>query len=298
MGNLFRAFLFKLRRDLTFRITLIVGLGIAVLMTLIYLAIDLGMTYLSDSSNTEMIHAFCTGENLLVSSLNPAQNFGIAIPVNLITFTVLEFSNGTIRNKIIAGNSKVKVYLGLYFSGLIFTLVILGTYALLCFGLGSAIGSYHPHGILYSALSGAQISHRFMWQLLVLYLLGYVTIVTVTIFFATLFRHIGPCIPIVILLLMACYISATIFNTIAILGMGDDSTSKIFVALGYILKVINPLFSCFSFDTEMVIISEYEYYAWAVIPWDAFWIQIANNIVYIGLFLGFGILIFKKRDIK
>ena len=40
MVDLFRAFFFKLRKDLTFRITLIVGGGVAILMMLLYMAID------------------------------------------------------------------------------------------------------------------------------------------------------------------------------------------------------------------------------------------------------------------
>ena len=109
MGNLFKAFLFKLRKDLTFRITLFIGLGLAVLMTLIYLGIDLVVKALEEDPSSYKF-VFCTGQNLFINSLSPAQNFGIAIPINLITFTVLEFTQGTIRNKIIAGNSKTNIY--------------------------------------------------------------------------------------------------------------------------------------------------------------------------------------------
>ena len=43
MGRLFKAFFFKLSRDLTFRIVLIIGAGIAFFVTALYLMIDLGM---------------------------------------------------------------------------------------------------------------------------------------------------------------------------------------------------------------------------------------------------------------
>ena len=42
-----------------------------------------------------------TGQSMLVFSMSPAQNFGIAIPINLAVFIVLEFTQGTIRNKVI-----------------------------------------------------------------------------------------------------------------------------------------------------------------------------------------------------
>ena len=40
MGNLFRAFFFKLKKDLTFRIALFIGVAMAVFMTLAFLLID------------------------------------------------------------------------------------------------------------------------------------------------------------------------------------------------------------------------------------------------------------------
>ena len=102
MRNLFKAFLFRLRKDITFKVTLFIGIGLAVLFTLIYLAIDLAAKALAEGDYQFM---FCTGQNLFIGSLSPAQNYGLAIPVNLISFTVLEFTQGSIRNKIIAGIS-------------------------------------------------------------------------------------------------------------------------------------------------------------------------------------------------
>lgn len=293
MKNLFQAFLFKLRKDLTFRITLFIGLGLAVLMTVIYLLIDVGINALSDEGG-KMAHLFCTGENLLITSFNPAQNFGIAIPINLISFIALEFTQGTIRNKIIAGNSKVKVYLGLYLSGLVFTIALISSYVLLCFGLASAIGGFHPHGnIAGGILSAGSITPEFIWKFVVLALLAYVTIATVTIFFVTLIRHIGPCIPIVIILIFACYLGATMINLFSGFGSDDNSLIK---GLTVAMKVINPFYSIFVFDS--VVVDEMTYEANLVIKWDSFFMEVGNNIVYTAAFLFFGMLIFKKRDIK
>ena len=43
MRRLIKAFFFKLSRDLAFRITLIIGAGLAFLMTGLYLLIDIGL---------------------------------------------------------------------------------------------------------------------------------------------------------------------------------------------------------------------------------------------------------------
>lgn len=287
MVNLFKAFLFKLRRDLTFRITLFIGLGIAVLMTLIYLGIDLGMKALAEQVSEETDEPykfmFCTGQNLFISSLSPAQNFGIAIPVNLISFTVLEFTQGTIRNKIIAGNSKTKIYFSLILSGLVFTFALIITYSLLCLGLGSIFGGFDING---TTTSGS-LNAEFFWKLVVLSITAYILITVGTIFFATLLRNIGPCIPIVILLILGCYLVSTIFSAVAMLG---DEVEFIKTATE-LLKYLNPLHSIASYASSIGG-DKLE------IKNDAFIAEIINNLVYTGLFLGFGLLIFKKRDVK
>lgn len=295
MRNLFRSFLFRLRKDLTFRITLFVGLGLAVVMTLIYLAIDLIAKAADDSGSYQFM--FATGQSLFIASLSPAQNFGIAIPVNLITFTVLEFTQGTIRNKIITGNSKSKIYFNLVLSGLVFTIALIATYSLLCLALGSICGGFDINGsimstsnVIASLMGNVTINGEFFLKLVILALLAYVLITIVTIFFATLFRNIGPSIPVVILLLMVCYIGATVFGTIASVGEGEDIPDYI-KNIAAFMKIANPFYSLtvYGVNTET---------AKYVITNEYFWWEVGNNLVYSVIFLLGGWLIFRKRDVK
>lgn len=196
MRDLFRAFFFKLTKDLTFRITLIIGAGLSVLMILLYVLLDRLAGYAG--------HVYCTGNNLFVTSFNPAQNFGIAIPVNLITFTVLEFSHGIIRNKIVAGNSKVKIYLSLFLTGLVFTLSLLFTYVGFCTLLGTIIGGFDPNGFgalgIIAATGYGALTPDFIWRYFVCCVLAYITITAFNIFIASTFRNIGPSIPVSIIM--------------------------------------------------------------------------------------------------
>lgn len=280
MRNLFKAFLFRLRKDLTFRITLFIGLGLAVLFTLIYLAIDLAAKALVEEDYTFM---FCTGQNLFISSLSPAQNFGIAIPVNLISFTVLEFTQGSIRNKIIAGNSKAKIYFSLVLSGLVFTFALIITYSLLSLALGSIIGGFDINGVV----GLGRIDAEYFWKMIVLAIGAYIFITTMTIFFATLFRSIGPCIPVVLLLILGFYLSSTIVSALGAFGEESEITKSI----NTFMMIFNPLnslgTSVQAVDTGILKIEN-----------DHFIAEIINNIVYSALFVTFGVLIFKKKDVK
>ena len=278
MVNLFSAFFYKLRKDLTFRITLFIGLGVSVLLTVIYLLIDLGMKQLAEGDYKFM---FCTGQYLLITSLSPVQNFGIAIPINLIVFTVMEFNQGTIRNKIIAGNSKAKIYLSLYLSGLVFAFSVLIAYAGLCVALGSIIGGFDPDATTMSGIC----SGEFLWKLVVLTFTCYIFITTVTIFFSTLFRNIAPCIPVIIILLFAFYYFGTIVKSMDALA----DSNQVIKNLITVSKVANPMHSIstsLDITGKMTITNE-----------EFFW-QLGNNILYSGLFLLGGLLIFKRRDVK
>ena len=113
MTNLIKSSLYKLIRDWTFRITLIVGAALSVFMCLMYAGID--------ALGTGTIGEMCNGYQFYTSSLSPTQNFGLTVPINLIVFTIGEFNCGTIRNKIIAGNKKSLIYISLIITGIIFT---------------------------------------------------------------------------------------------------------------------------------------------------------------------------------
>ena len=282
MGRLFKAFIFKIRRDVTFRITLIVGAGIAVFITLLYLILE---NALKDQFGDAKL---LTGPTMLLNSFSPVQNFGIAIPVNLISFTCLEFTQGTIRNKIIAGNSKFKIYASLYLTGLIFAFALIIVYAAICTGLGSIFGGFDlSQPIALMTGQTAYINGTFILKYLVVVVVAYISIVSFAIFIATSFRNIGPCIPVVMIVLMVCYLSVTIIASLP--AEIDVSGVKT------VLKIINPLYALSGgMETDAVRPAT----GHAFMPNDVLISAIINNLVYAGLFFTAGSLLFKKRDVK
>lgn len=274
MTRLFNAFLFKLRRDLTFKITLIIGAAMAVFMTLLYLGLDL---LINEPEMPKML----SGQAMLVSSISPSQNFGLAIPINLISFIVLEFTQGTIRNKIIGGHSKGKIYISLFLNGLVFTLALVITYVLICFGLGCIFGGFDPQGATLASFGLVKMDEYYLIRTLIIGLLVYVSLVSFTVFIATLIRSIGPCIPIVIVLIVVLALIPSIAQAIAPI---NDTFLKI-------TRVIDPLFALNAYEinegTNTMSISN-----------EAFYWGIANNLFYTVIFFLAGFFIFRKRDIK
>lgn len=276
MKDLFRAFFFKLRKDLTFRITLIVGAGLAVLLMVIFLLIE---KFVPDIKGQ-----ICTGQTMYLVSFAPTSNFGLAIPINLVTFTVLEFTHGVIRNKIVAGNSKFKIYLGLFLSGLVFALSLLLVYAGLCTLLGTICGGFDPNGFALSGLSASgigKVSPEFLGKTLLVAIVVYISITAFTIFVSTLLRNVGPSIPLIMVPLMFLAIAGPILITV---------NPDIAMTLNYLspLQVlINPSFANNGSGIPQLVISN-----------EALVATIVSNLLYTGLFFGFGSLIFVKRDVK
>ena len=305
MARLMRAFFYKLSKDITFRITLIIGAGIAVFMTGLYLILQNALG--DELEGVKML----SGQTMLISSFSPVQNFGLAIPINLISFIYLEFSQGTIRNKIIAGHSKAKIYTSLYLSGLVFAFALLLVYIGLCTGLGTIFGGFDPNGYAMAGTSiGGKISGEFLIKFSVLAIFSYVSIVSFTIFVVTTFRNMGPSIPVVILALFACYFLAMILSVavstvemtmasemqIAMQeGREIDLTEmegalKTFKDINNVLKVVDPLYGISVVESNEAGV--------ATVDNLSFFGGIGSNLVFAGLFFGFGCLEFSKRDVK
>ena len=281
MIRLFKAFWYKLFRDLTFRITLIIGVGIALLMTGLYVLME-------KAGESNVPFSICTGQSMLTIAMNPAEGFGYAVPVNLCTFIVLEFTSGTIRNKIIAGNSKFKIYASLFLSGLIFAILLMTIYVALCFGLGCAIGGFDPNGMLFGVFANGPISGHFLLKLIVIGLFVSITVTSLAVCIATLIRNIGPCIPIVIVTMMLLGMVPMI------LGMMPGMEQIVEIS-----SYVNPLHSLVCFDAVPIIVEgEATGLANITITNECLIRAIVCNLVYTGIFFAIGSYFFVKRDVK
>lgn len=293
MVRLFKAFLFKISKDLTFRVTLIIGAGMAILMTGIYAACQYGLLALDgvDESGGLGIK-FISGQGMLINSMSPAQNYGLAIPINLITFICLEFSQGTIRNKIIAGHSKFKIYVSLFVGGLIFAFALLGVYLLICTGLGSIFGGFNLNDTVYLLTGGiAQVTGEYLFKMIVICIVTYLSIVSFAIFISTAFRSIGPSIPIILVPIMILYFTAMIISMLGQFGISDAE------GIQNVMRFANPFYGIASLETEIVGEGE-AMRSVAIVSNKTFITSVCSNVVYAGIFFAAGSLLFSKRDIK
>ena len=133
----------------------------------------------------------------------------------------------------------------------------------------------------------AYINGTFILKYLVVVVVAYISVVSFAIFIAASLRNIGPCIPIVMIVLMVCYLSVTIIASLpAEIDVRGVKT---------VLKIINPLYALSGgMETDAVPPAT----GHAFMPNDVLISAIINNLVYAGLFFAAGSLLFKKRDVK
>lgn len=274
MLNIIKASLYKLFRDKTFQVTLIIGICLAVFTNLIYFAIFKS----SDIKETVKLYS---GETALVNSLTPTSNFGLTVPINLVVFTIGEFTYGTIRNKIIAGHKKSSIYLSLVVTGFVFTLIMMTSYCFLCWVLGSIFGGVHASGV---------IGENIGWIILFGFT-AYIFIMSFSVFIATITRNIGGSLPIIIIFFVFLGLVPTFVNISHIVEgnveVTKDAASRIgmwvdplFILSTYTSSIANIMLSSNTTNGEMIA-------AGIIVP-----------LTYAALFILLGTYIFSKRDVK
>lgn len=265
MGNIIKSALYKLSKDWTFKIVLIIGAAMAIIMNAIYA----GLGAINEDPST-----MCNGQSFYMTSLSPTQNFGLAVPINLIIFTIGEFSNGTIRNKIIAGHRKSSIYLSLLLIGIIFTFSIMILYFGLSVGIASIIGGFDKYGMT----TFGEFRPEYLYQIPLMALGTYLFIASFAIFVCISIRNIGGVIPVVMLTIMILYFVAFIPS---LGGIFDESFEMSWQAY------VNPIYT---FGTISLLPPEID---------DTWFLcSIICPIVWALIFTGLGILVFKKSDIK
>lgn len=261
MFKIIRASLFKLFKDRPFKITLIIGAALAVVMSLFYhfLLPELGSGFYS-----------------LITASSPTNNFGLAVPINLVVFIIGEYNYGTIRNKIIAGNKRINIYIALFIMSLIYSLMMMAMYIGLSVGLSTLLGGWLPEGMTSDT--------KMVLSVIGATIMVYVTLSALSVFAATSIRHVGGAITVTIMLIMVGYIAGLVTS----LNVAFDSEATHFPVL---VQILDPIFlhSIVSMSTISISVSDIS----ELLPYS-----LLSNGIYTAIFLTGGILLFNYCDVK
>lgn len=129
-----------------------------------------------------------TGKSIFSSSFGLGIGFGLIIAILLAIMVVNEFKNGTIRNKIIAGNKKSTVYLSLIISYISVGIIFMLAYSLVRLLAGSALLGY-SEDVAFSATEFWYIIKTMGLSCLV-----YIVVFSLSVLIASLLKNTGTAI--------------------------------------------------------------------------------------------------------
>lgn len=136
MRSLLKADFFALFKSKITYVVFFICVGFPTLMLLMYFGLSKVLFDELDEGGAGFAAAFgLSAKNIMISIFSLTQNIGIVIPVFAGIITMADIRNGTVRNKVIIGKNRTKIY----FSHLIVTTLFCVTmisisFALLCGG--------------------------------------------------------------------------------------------------------------------------------------------------------------------
>lgn len=144
MTNLLKADFKRIFKDKLFFVVCIIGLVFAVLTPFI----NFGMLELlsSQGMQSEEIE-FLTGGQITAKyiffmAFSPANDFGLIMPILFAVILCKDFSQGTVRNKILSGKSRSQIFLSTYISTAIMFVALILIYAFMSLGVSLILFDY------------------------------------------------------------------------------------------------------------------------------------------------------------
>lgn len=122
MLNLFKTDLRRLFKDKLFLITCIIAGALALFSPLINILIFSGI---DAEEGLEILGMLPTAKSFFFNSFLPGNNMGLIMPILIAIILCKDFSQGTVRNKIICGYSRSSIFLSMFLSSSVVTSLIM-----------------------------------------------------------------------------------------------------------------------------------------------------------------------------
>lgn len=191
MTKLIKADFTRVFKDKLVLIMAIIAAAFSLITPLLYVAIFSSSESLSEFG----FENFVSAKSQFFQSFSIGNNMGLIAPVLLCIVLWKDFSYGTIRNKIIAGNSRTSIFMSLFTVCSALTLGVMFLHAFLTLGISLIFFDYQPGGftandfgyfmvsILFEIVLMLFISAMLTWLLASMKNLGLVIVLYVAITF-------------------------------------------------------------------------------------------------------------------
>lgn len=272
MLNLYKADLKRIFKDKLFFVAGIIAVAFAFFTPLLNKILFTVLLELDDG----LLAGFgANAKTMFFSAFAPGNNLGLIAPILLGIVLCKDFSYGTVRNKIIAGKSRTSIFFSFFLSCATALIILIFLYAFLTLGVSLLLFDYQetPFEMKDFGYLLASLGFEF---------LVYLFIAALTAFLCVSMKNAG--------LAVVVYVAVNFLFTI----VGSIiSTARIFVdpAKEFISKLLQFLDEANIFmGTYIGITPSYD--------WKGVLPVLAGTLLGTALFVGGGILVFRKKDLK
>ena len=268
MRNLYKTDLKRIFKDKLFLITCILAGVFAFINPLLYkvLFVALGIEdipLLLVNAKSLFFTAFAAGDNL-----------GLIMPILIAIIVCKDFSQGTVRNKIISGKSRGAIFLSHFLTASTVICSLMLIHGLLTLGISLCFFDYQDGP--FTAADFGYLMASLGFEMLI-----YMAVAATVTFIATISKNMGIC----IVLYLAASLGLTIVGSLTqVVGMFLDPESTEYA----IMEFVNAI----NFFSTTLIGTGTTYSAK-----DVFYILISPILTIAGC-VGFGILKFSKKNLK
>lgn len=272
MLNLLKVDLKRIIKDKLFLVACIIGIAFSVFTPLLYRIL---FSEMMASDDMGLFASLFSTKGIFFNSFSLTNNFGLIVPIFLMIIIFKDFNQGTIRNKIITGKSRVEVFLSMFLSIAIVIVGVVLAHAIISGVFAMALFPDSVSEVTLELIQYYAISICF--EILIL-----ISIAALLSFVVVFMKNLGLAIISYVAIIL---LSTAIYGVIEIASMIVENETTLEI-MGVLEKI-----NIFSQNTS--IISVQDSYSSTDILYVLF-----SNIFMIGLFGGLGILSFNKKDIK
>ncbi len=270
MRNLIKIDLKRLLKDKLFLVLAIIGLVLAIISPLLNKVIFTGLG--ADEEIMGLLNI--SGKSLFFGSFSLGNNFGLIAPIFIAIVLFKDFSQGTVRNKVICGKTRVQIFLSAFISSTIVLFAVVLAHALISLALSCALFGYQATPFTIGDF-GYLILSIFFELLVYISISAFITLICMTM------KNMG--------LVIVVYVA-----TAMVLSLLDGIFT---VALAFMEN--GTLYDVFTFLTKINVFgASYPVGASTAYTFPDLMYSIFTPIIAGSAWVALGLLAFKRKDLK
>ncbi len=273
MKRLLKADIYRVLKNKLSLIALILAVAFPLLIVLMYA----GIRAISGLSGEEGADILFNANSIIGSVYSLTNNLGLVIPAFAGILVCSDFSNGTLRNKVIAGNRRVEIYFSHLIVSILFSVAIITIYAAATAGFALI---FFPFTRDPSLNTGLEIMYFVLNGTM-----AFAFIATVSTMFAMLFRSAAP----TIIFTVVFAVALVAINTVVMLIDYEKFKYAVYFIPTFAGNIFNlNNFSIIGMLSQTADTSRGLIFAEAMLSY----------LFFGAVNTGIGLLVFGKRDVK